>query len=69
MDRVRQASAVGNTVVRSYGSGNGGEAHEKRGSKHQVSLKNIAFEGSQRRLSVLHPSHNLSAKLPSVQAI
>lgn len=51
MDRVRQASS---TMM-----------NDKRSGKHLVSLKNITFEGSQRKLSVLHPSHHsnkLSAK-------
>jgi len=44
MDRVRQASSA--------------VMNEKRSGKHLVSLKDITFEGTQRKLSVLHPSHN-----------
>lgn len=57
MDRIRQASS--GMVM----------DQEKRVTKHQVSLKNITFEGSQRRLSVLHPSHKMSAKLGSGASI
>lgn len=71
MEKVRQASLVqGKTktsalisghVVRSNGSA--GDVHEKQGeNKHEVSLKNIVFEGSQRRMSALHPSQKLSIK-------
>lgn len=57
MDRIRQASS--GMVIDA----------EKRVTKHQVSLKNITFEGSQRRLSVLHPSHKFSAKMGSGASI
>lgn len=57
MDRIRQASS--GMVL----------DQEKRVTKHQVSLKNITFEGSQRRLSVLHPSHKMSAKFGSGASI
>jgi hypothetical protein len=42
MDRIRHASS---TII-----------NENRDGKHLVSLKNIIFEGSQRKLSALHPS-------------
>lgn len=33
---------------------------EKKDHNNEVSLKNIAFEGSARKLSILHPSRNQS---------
>lgn len=35
--------------------------------KHQVSLKNITFEGAHRRESALHPSQKLSNKFGSIK--
>jgi hypothetical protein len=46
MDRVRQASS---NIM-----------NKKREGKHLVSIKDITFEGSQRKLSALHPSQNIN---------
>ena len=36
---------------------------------HEVSLKNIVFEGSNRKLSVLHPSYKGTDQIPSGMVI
>lgn len=61
-ERFRQGSYATKNNIR---NSNHSFAGDKQGSKHEVSLKNIVFEGSQRKLSVLHPSQKPSLKIGS----
>lgn len=67
MEKVRQASLIQKkaksslVVEADVVHGSSDDVHEKP-DKQQVSLKNIVFEGSQRRMSALHPSQKLSMK-------
>jgi hypothetical protein len=55
MDRIRQASS---TIM-----------NEKKEGKHLISVKDITFEGSQRKLSALHPLQQHNSNRPSTQAL
>lgn len=70
LDRFRQGSTqTKNSIRHNSNRSVTVDKQEKQGSKHEVSLKNIVFEGSQRKLSVLHPSHKPSIKIGSQKAI